>query len=150
MLYALRFFFHDMQCFHCSSSSRRSIACAEDIRSGVMPQIVYHSFIGSHETAYRSQRFGECTHYDIHIAGYPEMVASATSLIAEDSESVSFIHHYACIIHLCQTHNLWEVSQIAFHAEHAVHYYKFHTRWIASFQLAFKSFHVIMLELQGL
>ena len=85
VLDTFRFAQHDIECSAGCCRSGWSITCTEYVRTGVVSQIVDRFLVRSDETADRSKRLAECTHDQIHIVRYAEVVAGPATVIAQDT-----------------------------------------------------------------
>ena len=114
-----------------------------------MTQIVDGVPIRSYETTDRSkalgQRLAEGTHDEVDVLRHAEVVAHATSLTAEDTQSVGLIDHDGGIVFLLQFHNLGQGSQVAFHGEDTVHDDELHLVGLTALQHALQVLHVVVL-----
>ena len=63
-----------------------------------MAEIVDRLFVRSDETADGSKRLTECTHNQVYIVCYSEMITGSTTVIAQNTQTVGLVYHYACVI----------------------------------------------------
>lgn len=49
------------------------------------------------------------------------MIADTTSLLTKHAKAMSLIYHDRAVVLMLQLYDLWQVSQIALHREHAIH-----------------------------
>ena len=144
----LRLCLHDAECFACRCSSGRSAAGAEDVCTCGVAQIVDDGLVGSNETTYACQTLGEGTHDEVHLVCQTEVVAHATAVAAEDTDTMCLVHHDGCIVLVLQFHDFWEFAQVTFHGEYTVNDNQFYAVRIATLEHSLQVCHVVVLETQ--
>ena len=80
-----------------------------------MAQIVDGVVVAGYETADAGERLGEGAHDEVYLVSQAEVVAHATALLAEHSETMCLVHHYRAVVLVLQLHYLGQVGEIALH-----------------------------------
>ena len=144
-LNALGFLLDDVQGFHSGSRCGRRIRCAEDIGTTCMAKPVDGIEIGSNESTDGCQRLRESSHDQINLVGQPEMVAHATSLLAEDTDAVSLVDHNRTVVLMLQLNDCGEIAKVTFHREDTIDHNQFHGFLRQFLQHALQILHVVVL-----
>ena len=76
------------------------------------------------------------------------MVAHASSLSSEHTQTMCFVHVDAGIVFLLQANDFRQVSQITFHREHAIYHNQFDGIRFTLLELFFQGIHVVVFILQ--
>ena len=88
-----------------------------------MLDIVQDVGVAHYEAAYRGERLGAGSHYQVHfLAGQAEMLAGAVAATAQYAGGVGVVHHKAGAVLAADLGELGDGGDVAFHGEHAVHY----------------------------
>ena len=114
-----------------------------------MSQPVDNTFVSCDKTTYRSKRFAESTHDEVHFSRKPKVITNTTSLTTKHTYTMCFVYHDGGIVLMFKFHDFGEIGQITFHGEHAIHHDKFHGFRSAFLKLTLQIGHIVMLILQA-
>ena len=113
-----------------------------------MSKPVYYTRIGSNESSYRRKALTESTHNKVYLIGKSEMVADASPLLSEHTESVSLIDHYSRVVLVFKTNYFGKIGKVAFHRENTIHHDQFDSIRLAFLEFFFQIGHIVMFVLQ--
>ena len=66
-----------------------------------MTKVVDDRGVSSDKSADRGERLTECTHDQVYVFSYTEVIASTTSAFTEYTDTVCFVNHDVCVVFLC-------------------------------------------------
>ena len=144
MFHAFRLLFYDMESLQGRSRCGRRVTCRENVSAAGVAQIIDGVFVTGNETADGGKALREGSHDEVYLIGQSEVVAYASSLTAEDTESVCLIHHDRTVVLMLQLDNCRQIGQVAFHGEHAVNDNQLDSFLRQFLEHTLQIFHVIM------
>ena len=80
-----------------------------------MLYVIEEGPVSCYETTERTEGFGECAHDQVHPVSNPEMISRSPPAVAEDSESMSVIHHYGSIVPVCKVQDYRQRGDVSAH-----------------------------------
>ena len=114
-------FFQHLEHFKAGAHNGRSNRVREQIRTRTLTQHVDDFFLTCSETTHSTTEcLTQCTGEDIHTSIHIVLFGYTVTGRAYHACRVWFVHHYQCIVLLCQFANLIHRSHVAVHREHTV------------------------------
>ena len=113
-----------------------------------MCNIVINRLAGQHTSTNTCQRLRESEHRNIHFVLQAKMCSRTTTARTQHTKTMRVIHQYACLVFLCQRHNLWQTTNITTHREHTVRHNEFVCLLRNGLKFLLQIFHVRVLVTQ--
>lgn len=120
----------------------------EDVRAGVVAQVVGNLLVGGNEASQGGEGLGEGSHDEVHVVGHAHVVAHAASLGPEDAYAVGLVDHHGGVVLLCQLHYLVDMRHVAFHGEDGVGDDELDGVGLAALELLLEAVHVVVAVLE--
>ncbi len=110
-----------------------------------MLDVVEDRLVTGDEAAQRGEGLAEGAHDQVHVVGEAE-VGWSTPPAAQHADGVGVVHHETGVVFLAEGDDLRQRSDVAAHAEDAVHDHEFAGLRIATLQASLQAGHVIVAE----
>src|SRR5659263_153429 len=96
------------------------MGCSKDETAGCIDKIIPQILPTCDISAQAAESFAKSAHINIHPSFKAEMVNDTPSILSKYSIAVRIIHHYHCIIFLCQFDYPVKGCNIPVHAEYPI------------------------------
>ena len=113
-----------------------------------MAQVVDGVGISSNEASYGGKALRESAHDEVYLVCKAEVIAYATSLLAEYTQAVGFVNHEGAVVFMLELYDFRKLCKVSLHGEHAVYDNQLDGFFWQLLKHALQILHVVVLVMQ--